>query len=107
MNQAAPMLIQHDTDVLRWIDLSGQRSLEEIEKQIDARRTSLVHQIETLETELAATDAQWENELRHLATVVEHTAHLMHETVDLLKVRHALMNAEKLVTLRIKRVRFL
>jgi len=101
------MQTQHDTDVLRWIDLSGQSSRGEIEKQIDARRTSLVHQIETLESTLATTDAGQENDLRHLATVVEHTAHLMHETVDLLQVRRALMNAENLVTLRVKGVRFL
>jgi hypothetical protein len=95
------MQTQYDTDVLRWIDLSGESSLREVEKQIHAARSSLMQQIDTLESTLARADVEEERELRHLATVVEHTAHLMHETVDLLQVRRALMSAENTVTLRV------
>lgn len=98
------MQTQHDTDVLRWIDLSGDSSLHEIEKQVLASRASLLHQILTLESTLDRADTEDERDLRHLATVVEHTAHLMHETVDLLQVRRALMSAENTVTLRVERM---
>lgn len=81
-------------------------SLDEIERQIDATRQSLMHQLDTLESTLAHSDTADGRELRHLATVVEHTAHLMHETVDLLQMRRAFAAAKQTVTLRISRLDF-
>jgi hypothetical protein len=84
---------QGDREVIVRQLLDEDLSLRSIERQIDMTRSSLLHQLDTLETTLAGTDTENGRDLRHLATVVEHTAHLMHETVELLQLRRVLAEA--------------
>lgn len=84
---------QEDREVAVRYLLDEDASLRTIEHQIDVTRSSLLHQLDTLEHTLAETDTGDGRALRHLATVVEHTAHLMHETVELLQVRRVLAEA--------------